>query len=163
MPPTVRDLLTAHGLRCTAQREQVYAALMASKVHPTAEELHHLLNQSGADGGSISGGAGGISLATVYNTLDVFTRHGLARRIAPVHAGAAAAFRYDADTRNHAHVVLPDGSIRDLPDDLSDRIIASIAPDLRDEVRTRTGVDITRISVEFDSRHPADASAEPPQ
>ena len=158
MTPTVRDLLSSHGLRCTAQREHVYAALMASKVHPTAEELHDLLNQPGAEGG-----VGGISLATVYNTLDVFTRHGLARRIAPVNAGSGAAFRYDADTRNHAHVVLADGSIRDLPDDLSDRVIASIDPVLLDEVRRRTGIEITRIGVEFDSRLPADSTDRSPQ
>lgn len=160
MTPSVRHLLTSRGLRCTAQREHVYAALMASKVHPTAEELHELLNQPGATDDALGGG---ISLATVYNTLDVFTRHGLARRIAPVHSGAAAAFRYDADTRNHAHIVLADGSIRDLPDDLSDRVIASIDPALLDEVRRRTGVEITRIGVEFDSRMPAEGNDRPPQ
>ncbi|HMN40707.1 MAG TPA: transcriptional repressor [Phycisphaerales bacterium] len=158
MAHSVRDLISSHGLRCTAQREQVYAALLASKVHPTAEELHDLLNQPDAVGAT-----GGISLATVYNTLDVLTRHGLARRIAPARSGASAAFRYDADTRNHAHVVLPDGGIRDLPDDLSERVIASLDPELLEEVRRRTGGEITRIGVEFDCRAPTDRADRSPQ
>ncbi len=137
----IRDLLTAHGLRCTAQREMIFSALMASKVHPTAEELYT----------SVSGiaDAGGISLATVYNSLDAFTRHGLARRIAPTCGGSTAAFRYDADISNHAHIVRADGSMLDLPHDLSERVISHLPRELVNEVERRMGVRISRIGVEF--------------
>jgi Fe2+ or Zn2+ uptake regulation protein len=144
MEASVRDLLAGRGLRCTVQRELLYSALMASKVHPTAEELHEAVN--------LAMPADPVSLATVYNTLEAFTSHGLARRIAPTKAGSAAAFRYDADTSNHAHVLLADGSIRDLPMDLSERILSQIPPDLIHEVERRMGVKIARIGVEFESR-----------
>jgi len=138
---TVRDLLARHGLRCTTQREAIYGALMASKIHPTAEELHAGVN--------LAAGESPISLATVYNTLDAFTAHGLARRIAPTCAGSAAAFRFDADTSSHAHVVMADGSIRDLPDDLSERVMGSIPRTLVEEIERRLGAKVGRIGVEF--------------
>jgi Fe2+ or Zn2+ uptake regulation protein len=137
----IRDLLGTHGLRCTAQRELIYSTLMASKVHPTAEELHNTLSRMND--------SGGISLATVYNALDAFTRHGLARRIAPTCGGSSAAFRYDADISDHAHAVMADGSMHDLPEDLSKRVIAQLPRELIDEVERRMGMRIHRVGVEF--------------
>ncbi len=131
----------SHGLRCTSQRESIYAALMACKVHPTAEELHALVQGPNGDGA--------ISLATVYNTLDAFTRHGLARRIAPTCGGSNAAFRYDADISNHAHLVMADGSMQDFPPDLDQRILSHIPQQLIEEVERRMKVKIKRIGVEF--------------
>jgi Fe2+ or Zn2+ uptake regulation protein len=142
METSVRDLLASRGLRCTLQREMLYTALMASKVHPTAEELHEAVNRALS--------ADPISLATVYNTLEAFTSHGLARRIAPTQAGSTAAFRYDADTSNHTHVVLADGSIRDLPTDLSERVLSQIPPEVVEEVERRMGVKVHRIGVVFE-------------
>lgn len=140
-PSPVRDLISRHGLRCTLQRELVYSSLMGSKVHPTAEELHLAVNRIAS--------AGGISLATVYNTLEAFTRHGLARRIAPTCGGASAAFRYDADCSNHAHVVLSDGSVRDLPHDLSAAVLSHIPPEVIARVEREMGVKVRRMGVEF--------------
>lgn len=137
----IRDLITKHGLRCTSQRELIYSALMASKVHPTAEELHDSVSRASA--------AGGISLATVYNALDAFTKHGLARRIAPTCGGSSAAFRYDADSSNHAHAVMSDGSMRDLPEDLSRRVLSHIPRELIEEVERRMNISVRRLGVEF--------------
>ena len=137
----IRDLLCTRGLRCTTQREIIFSALMASKVHPTAEELHNTvcrINDSG-----------GISLATVYNALDAFTKHGIARRIAPTCGGSTAAFRFDADLSNHAHIVTADGSMRDIPADLSQRILAHLPPNLIAEIEHRMNIHVRRISVEF--------------
>ena len=67
----LRELFRAHGLRCTRQRERIYEALASSTSHPTAEELHLAVRD--ADGG--------LSLATVYNTLEAFTERGLCRRV----------------------------------------------------------------------------------
>ena len=137
----IRDLLGNHGLRCTPQREFIFAALTASKVHPTAEELHNAVSRVN-DSGS-------ISLATVYNALDAFTRHGLARRIAPTCGGSAAAFRYDADISNHAHAVMSDGSMHDLPEDLSRRVLSHIPRELIEEVERRMNMRVRRLGVEF--------------
>src|SRR6185369_13093807 len=134
MDAPIRELLGSCGLRCTSQRELIYSALMASKQHPTAEELHTSVSKLTE--------SGGISLATVYNALDAFTRHGLARRIAPTTGGSAAAFRYDADVSNHAHTILPDGSMRDLPLELSQRILAHLPPELIAEVERHMGVGV---------------------
>ena len=60
----LRDLLAQHDIRLTRQREEIYAALAATKAHPTAEELLRAVRSSHP----------GISLATVYNTLETFTR-----------------------------------------------------------------------------------------
>lgn len=137
----IRGLLGTHGLRCTTQREVIYSALMASKVHPTAEELHNAVSRIND--------SGGISLATVYNALDAFTKHGLARRIAPTCGGSTAAFRYDADISNHAHVVASDGAMRDLPPDLSQRVLSHLPRELIEEVERRMNMRIRRVGVEF--------------
>lgn len=137
----VRQILARRGLRCTVQRERVYAALMASKHHPTAEELHDLVR------GALSDHS--LSLATVYNALEAFTRAGIARRIAPTGGGSTAAFRYDADCSNHAHLVAADGTVRDLPDDLCRRTLASLPDELIREIESRLGVRVGRITVEF--------------
>ena len=137
----IRDLLGTRGLRCTTQREIIFSALMASKVHPTAEELHNTVSRIND--------SGGISLATVYNALDAFTKHGIARRIAPTCGGSTAAFRFDADLSNHAHIVTADGSMRDIPADLSQRILAHLPAELIAEVERRMNIHVSRISVEF--------------
>jgi Fe2+ or Zn2+ uptake regulation protein len=148
---SVRQLLTRRGLRCTVQREQIYAALLASKTHPTAEELHGLVKSQVSDTlpGAAGAGGGGPSLATVYNTLEALTEAGLVRRIAPACGGSAAAFRYDADCSNHAHLVAADGSVRDLPEDLCRRVVQSVPPELIAEVERAMGVRVGRIGVEF--------------
>jgi Fe2+ or Zn2+ uptake regulation protein len=140
-PDAIRELLGSHGLRCTSQREIIYSTLMESNVHPTAEELHNAVSHTDD--------AGSISLATIYNALDAFTRHGLARRIAPTCGGAAAAFRYDADISNHAHAVKADGSMCDLPEDLSERVMSHLPRELVEEVERRMGMRIRRVGVEF--------------
>lgn len=93
MPPSdeqVADRLRAAGLRVTAPRLAVYAAL---------EEGDHL------DADAVAERArrrlGSVSTQAVYDTLHLFTRLGLARRIEP--AGSPARF----ETRvgdNHHHL-----------------------------------------------------------
>ena len=109
-----RDLFAAHGLRCTRQRQVVYAALAGSREHPTAEAIYESVRdgQAGA----------GISLATVYNTLETLSQCGLCRKLAM----PGGPTRFDAFTDEHAHVVGADGSMADLPGDLSDRIMAGV-------------------------------------
>lgn len=138
--PDLRALFRDHGLRCTRQREQIYTALAASKSHPTAEELH----------GVVRDADGGLSLATIYNTLDAFTERGLCRRI-PSPNGSGPS-RFDADLDHHAHVLLDDGRIIDLPSDLSKQIAREIPASVQAEIERRLGVRIDRVSLQLAGR-----------
>lgn len=136
----VRELFARHGLRCTRQRELVYEALAATRCHPTAEELLHLTSSR------VAPGEAALSLATVYNTLEVFTEVGLARRL-PCPQGTGAC-RYDADTTDHVHLARADGQIVDLPQDLSDGLLSRLPPDLLAEVQRRMGVRVSGVSLQ---------------
>jgi Fur family peroxide stress response transcriptional regulator len=136
--PDHRALFAAHGLRCTRQRQVVYAALAASRQHPTAEAIYDAV-KSAADAGD-----GGISLATVYNTLETLTQRGLCRKLAT----PGGPTRFDAITDEHAHILAPDGSLVDLPSDLSDRVLAGVRdPELIAEIEKRLGVKVGRIGI----------------
>ncbi|MFI4917118.1 MAG: Fur family transcriptional regulator [Phycisphaerales bacterium JB060] len=133
-----RALFAAHGLRCTRQRQVVYAALAKSREHPTAEAIYDAVK------GCAEAGDGSISLATVYNTLETLTQRGLCRKLAT----PGGPTRFDAITDEHAHVVAPDGSLFDLPEDLSDRVMAGVRhPELIAEIEARLGVKVGRISI----------------
>jgi Fe2+ or Zn2+ uptake regulation protein len=131
-----RELFSSAGLRCTRQRELVFSALASTTAHPTAEEIFSAVHRAEP----------GLSLATVYNTLEVFTRRGLCRRLAG--PPGATACRYDADVSEHAHLALPDGRMVDLPKDLSDRFFHSATRDLVAEVEQRMGVRVARVAVQ---------------
>ncbi len=136
-----RALFAAHGLRCTRQRQVVYAALAASREHPTAEAIYDAVKGSA---GASGGGDGTISLATVYNTLETLTQRGLCRKLAT----PGGPTRFDAITDEHAHLIAVDGSMADLPSDLSDRVMAGVRdPDLIAEIEERLGVRVGRISI----------------
>jgi Fur family peroxide stress response transcriptional regulator len=130
------DIFASHGLRRTRQREQVYEALAATKSHPTADELHESLRSRDAD----------LSLATVYNALEAFTGAGLCRRIpSPLCSGPS---RYDAATEAHAHVILPDGRVLDVPPDIGDQLLERLCDrGIIGELEERMGVRVTGFSV----------------
>jgi len=131
-------MLERHGLRCTAQREVIYSALAATSTHPTAEELFGQVRQR----------LPGVSLATVYNTLEVLTRRGLARRYSNF-LGIDGPARFDADVSQHVHLVTDDGRVRDVPADLGERIVASLPAALVDEIESRLGVRVDRVNIEL--------------
>lgn len=143
---SIRALFVRFGFRWTRQREAVYAALCQSTTHPTAYELYR----------SVHAVDSGVSLATIYNTLDSLASVGLCRRIAPArsgqnsggHAGTLAA-RFDADMSDHAHLLTRDGRVEDLPDDLSSLVLSHIPRSVLDEVERRTGKRVSRVSVEL--------------
>src|SRR6267142_397881 len=82
-------VLRSRGERATRQRRAVYAALLERTDHPTAEALHRVARRR----------IPGMSLATVYTTLEVLVNAGLAGRL----AGADGASHYDARTDGHDH------------------------------------------------------------
>ena len=128
----VRNLLREHGLRVTRQREMLYTALASTTSHPTADELFSFVDKQQT----------GLSLATVYNTLEAFVEAGLCKRI---HAGTAT--RYDASTSDHAHVQTSDGRVLDLPETLSRKIQRSIDPAVLKGIEDELGVSIASISL----------------
>jgi Fur family peroxide stress response transcriptional regulator len=145
-----REIFSRHSIRCTRQREEIYGALRATNAHPTAEELFQRVRREQP----------GMSLATVYNTLHVFTRHGHCRRLsAPAGAGGGgAACRYDADLSDHLHLVTPDGRVRDLPADLGREVLRHIPRDLVRRVEEAMGTRVQRLNVDFIAAPPGEGS-----
>jgi Fe2+ or Zn2+ uptake regulation protein len=133
----LRATLARHGIRATRQREEIYAALAATHAHPTAEELHR----------SVRGSQPGISLATVYNTLETFTRAGMCRKLSTAAAGGPC--RYDADLSDHLHVITTDGQVRDIPEDLGEAVLRHIPDELVRAIEERMGVRVERMTVDF--------------
>ena len=86
----IRHKLTERGLKPTQQRIAVLDALIKLNSHPTAEGLHNYLRKTNPS----------ISLATVYNTLEVLTSNGLANLVIL----SRDCSRYDAVMENHFHL-----------------------------------------------------------
>lgn len=129
-----RTALSRNSLRCTRQRIDVYETLAATREHPTPEQLHRMVSERSP----------GISLATVYNTLEALCDSGLARRI-PTATGC----RYDADTRQHVHVVLPDGRLLDAPADIGDTLLEKLSPELQAALAKALGVSVHNIAIQL--------------
>lgn len=68
---TLESALAEKGLRSTRQRECVFAVVAASADHPTADTIYSRVRES----------LSGISLATVYNTLETLVSCGLIRQV----------------------------------------------------------------------------------
>jgi len=76
-------------MRLTEPRLAIFRALEATRAHPTADELYREARRD----------CPGVSLATVYNTLQALTEMG---EIQPL-AGDQRRRRYDPDTSQHQH------------------------------------------------------------
>lgn len=81
--------LRKSGARPTRQRRAIYVALSGRSDHPTAEALHR----------SVRRRVPGLSLATVYTSLEVMAEAGLVGRI----VGPDGVARYDARIDVHDH------------------------------------------------------------
>lgn len=86
----ILSLLTGSGLKITPQRMAVLEVLLMSKNHPTAESIHKLVLNS----------IPGISVTTIYNTLDTFVEKGFVKRVQTV----ADIMRYEPVTEHHHHL-----------------------------------------------------------
>ena len=89
VPAILEAALRARGARPTRQRRAIFSALSGRVDHPTAETLHRTVRRR----------IPGLSLATVYTTLEVLVGAGLAGRF----AGADGVAHYDARTDDHDH------------------------------------------------------------
>ncbi len=84
------ERLRQAGLRVTAPRLAILAALEADRTHPTAEQLFDTLRRAHPS----------LSLSTVYKTLESFLSTGLCRRI-----NSDGSLRVDGTTHDHDHAV----------------------------------------------------------
>jgi len=113
----LRRALEGSGQRFTAQRAAVYRYLANTEVHPTADEVFLAVREE----------VPGISLATVYKSLETLVGCGLAVKL----TYADQSSRYDGRTDPHHHArCLACGSVTDLPGEIPAREI--------DELRRRS-------------------------
>ncbi len=87
----IREELLRAGLKATHQRIVVYEALLSLKSHPSADSIYERIHPKNPS----------ISLATVYNTLDILVEAGLAKRV----LSGKGPVRYDARMDNHHHLI----------------------------------------------------------
>jgi Fur family peroxide stress response transcriptional regulator len=93
--------LAEKGLRATSQRQHVYGVLLGQRDHPSAEEVFMRAKQSKPE----------ISMATVYNSLDVLVKCGVVRQV-NVDRGATL---FCSNMGEHAHFCCDDcGKVFDM-------------------------------------------------
>ena len=85
----VEGKLREHGVKPTAQRIQIGMLFLERPCHYSADQLLRKLRSDGSR----------VSKATVYNTLNLLSRHGIIREVAvdPSH------LVYDSTTKPHHH------------------------------------------------------------
>lgn len=86
----MRERIAGSGLKVTLQRLAVFEALLELKNHPTVEQIAAYLKQH----------YDGISIGTVYKTLETFVAKGLVTRV----KDDSDKMRYDAYTDKHHHL-----------------------------------------------------------
>ena len=97
----VEARLRAHRVQPTPQRVELGMLLLARPCHMSADQLLLALRQSGS----------GISKATVYNTLNLFSRAGILREVAV----NPSRLVYDSNTTLHHHFLDEDsGELSDI-------------------------------------------------
>jgi Fur family peroxide stress response transcriptional regulator len=96
------ETISRKGFRFTAQRREVYDALLVKRDHPTAVDVFMRVQKK----------LPGISLATVYNCLETLTECGLARAVNHDRQPS----RYCANLEPHAHFFCEVcGAVEDVP------------------------------------------------
>ena len=97
--------LKASGIKATPKRQIILAYMMSTASHPTVEMIYQGLKQSEIR----------ISLATVYNTMQVLQEKKLVSAVA---ADATGHMHYDYVKTPHYHVIcVRCGKIEDILDD----------------------------------------------
>lgn len=84
--------LKSKGIKNTPQRKIILAYLMNSNEHPSIDMIYSYVLKSGLK----------MSLATVYNTLEIFLKHNLVIEVASDNTGKT---RYDYFEKPHYHVI----------------------------------------------------------
>ena len=109
----LRRTLQENGHRYTDQRAAVFRLVAHSRVHPTAEDVFLGVRTE----------VPGISLATVYKSLETLVSCGLAKKLNPADGSA----RFCGRTEPHHHArCLACGSVSDIAGELGDSEIAPL-------------------------------------
>lgn len=109
----LREALDANGHRYTEQRAAVYRFLASTDIHPTADEVFL----------AVRGNLPGISLATVYKSLETLVGCGLAVKLSYGDGSA----RYDGRTDPHHHArCVTCGSVIDIGGELQEDAIRGL-------------------------------------
>lgn len=120
------DFLRQKGLRITSQRSLILNYLITQHTHPTAEAIFNALKATDAN----------LSLATVYNTLDLFIEHHLVNL-----AGNDDKQHFDYFAHPHYHVICSVcGRIEDVFDFSFDSLL--------EHAQVHTGYQIDHAAVE---------------
>ena len=99
----VEARLRAHGVNPTPRRLEIGMLLLAAPMHLSADQILNELRDAGSR----------ISKATVYNTLNLFCRYGIAREVAV----DPSRLMYDSTTEHHHHFYNVDtGELIDIHD-----------------------------------------------
>ncbi len=115
----LRRALEENGQRFTEQRAAVFRFLRGTESHPTADEVFLEVRQD----------VPGISLATVYKSLETLVGCGLAVKLSYGDGSA----RYDGRTDDHHHLrCLGCGRVLDLPGRVDDSEVARLEASARE-------------------------------
>jgi Fur family iron response transcriptional regulator len=110
------NILKAHGIIPTRQRVEIGSILLAPGQHLSAAQLLDQVNQDSE----------AVSKATIYNTVALFARKGLVRKVI---INSRNVF-YDSNTTHHHHFYnVSTGVPTDIPEE---QIIISQLPELPD-------------------------------
>jgi Fe2+ or Zn2+ uptake regulation protein len=113
----LRKTLEVSGHRFTEQRAAVYRFICGTTTHPNADEVFQRVRSH----------VPGISLATVYKSLETLVNCGLAAKLTYSDGSA----RYDSRTDPHYHVrCLSCGLVRDIPGQLAAGAMGSLTQGL---------------------------------
>ena len=95
MKRNIAEELRMQGFRWTAQRQAILNTLRSTKGHLTVENLIHKLQPSYPN----------LNVSTVYRTLELFERTGLAEHVHVGHGSAEWKFVSDVELDQHHHLV----------------------------------------------------------
>jgi len=106
----LKQLLSSSKLKATHQRMVILEAVKSNKVHPTVDQVYESIREANP----------GISLATVYKTLETFVENGLINKVSTTEGLK----RYDSNLGAHGHIYcLNTNEIIDYYDEDLNRII----------------------------------------
>ncbi|MDR7491973.1 MAG: transcriptional repressor [Armatimonadota bacterium] len=126
-PAELRAQLRRRGLRLTAPRRAILAAVRASDAHPSAEAVHAVVRRQ----------LPRVSLATVYRNLRLLARAGLIRELP-----ASPWLRFDGRLDRHHHFTCARcGRLYDVDEPADPRLDARVA--------ARTGFRVAYHRIEF--------------
>ncbi|MBS0171460.1 MAG: transcriptional repressor [Nitrospira sp.] len=108
-PQDIQLRFRRHAVRLTRQRAAIYAALVGTTSHPTADDLYRMVMREHPM----------MSRNTVYYTLGVLRKAGLVREVNVGHEVA----RFDGNIARHHHLICVQcGRIEDVMDEELDQV-----------------------------------------